>query len=139
MRRRKDWLLATMADEERLRKRIQEAEADSLDPLLGRMPEAPPPPDAPEPTRIDPALPPRPGTRRAGQPQPGEYRNMGLAYSAASSFIIPVIALAVGGYLLDRALRHSTDWFAFVGVLVGMLVGVSSLMRVMNRLNGKDR
>jgi hypothetical protein len=95
-----------------------------------------PPPEAPDVPELKPKLPPHPDRHsKPGAVEPGSYNKMALAATAASSFIMPIVALSVLGWWLDNRLHHETSWLAFIGVLVGMVVGISSLLRVMNRLS----
>ncbi|HZT43086.1 MAG TPA: AtpZ/AtpI family protein [Chthonomonadaceae bacterium] len=119
-----------MSDEER--ERDEEEEEDALE---ARFPPAPRAPEVPEVPHFAPRLPEHPSKPRPGAVEPGSYNKLALATTAASSFIMPIIILSVGGYYLDRALRHETYWIAFIGVLVGLVVGTISLINIMNRLS----
>ncbi|MCW3055800.1 MAG: hypothetical protein JWN14_4970 [Chthonomonadales bacterium] len=94
----------------------------------------PPAPHIPEPPKMTQPLPPHPAKPRPGVVEPGSYNKMALATTAASSFIMPIVVLSLGGWWLDQKLHHTTFWIAFVGVLVGLVVGVSALLKVVNRL-----
>lgn len=122
-----------MSDEERDRSGQDEEEAD--DALLNRFPTAPRPPDVPDVPHFSPKLPEHPSKPRPGAVEPGSYNKLALATTAASSFIMPIIILSVGGFFLDRALHHETYWIAFLGVLVGLVAGTISLINIMNRLS----
>ena len=119
-----------MPDEEREEPREEEEEDD----LETRFPAVPQMPGVPEPPTLAPKLPHHPANPKPGSVAPGSYNKMAIATTAASSFIMPIIVLSVGGYFLDRALHHETFWFAFIGVLVGLIVGVVALLGVVNRL-----
>jgi hypothetical protein len=114
-----------------------------------RFPDLPPPIEVPEAPRLEtklPAaeltrapkianqLPPRPSATRPGGVEPGGYSKLAIASTAATSFIMPIVILSVGGWWLDNRLHHKTGWLAFIGVLLGLVVGISSLMKVMARL-----
>jgi F0F1-type ATP synthase assembly protein I len=79
-------------------------------------------------------LPPHPAKPRPGAVEPGGYNRLALATTAATSFIMPIIVLSVGGWWLDQKLHHTTFWIAFIGVMVGMVVGVASLLNVIKRM-----
>jgi hypothetical protein len=123
-----------MADEER-RKEAGSEEAAEEDDLLSRFPETPAPPEVPDVPKFEVKLPPHSSKMQPGGITPGSYGKMGLAFSAATSFIMPVIVLSVGGWLLDQKLHHTTAWLAFAGVLLGLVTGVVSLINVMNKLS----
>ncbi len=129
-----------MADQDKRRdeaasKSEREDPEDETAALLQRFPDVPPAPDIPEAPRIVANLPPHPDKARPGAVAPGSYKNAGLAYSAASAFIMPIIVLSLGGWWLDRKLNHATFWLAFGGVLLGLIVGVTALLRVVNQMN----
>jgi len=63
---------------------------------------------------------------------PGSYNKAALASTAATSFIMPTIMLALLGYFLDQ--RFHTNYLAFIGVVVGLIVGISALMKIIKRL-----
>lgn len=97
-----------------------------------RMPE--PPPMPPTPPRLNVQLPRHPDVPRESGIEPGSYGKAALASTAASSLIMPIIVLGVGGWLLDTKLHHNTFWLAFLGVIIGLVVGVSALLRVVKKL-----
>lgn len=100
-----------------------------------RFPDLPPPPEVPLAPRLDVKLPPHPERHRPeGAVEPGAYNKMAIATTAASSFIMPIIVLSVGGWYLDQKLKHKTAWFALAGVIVGMILGVGALLRIVSRL-----
>jgi len=113
---------------------MAEDDGKEQDDLQSRFPEVPPAPHIPEPPRMTQPLPPHPAKPRSGVVEPGSYNKMALATTAASSFIMPVIVLSLGGYWLDQKLHHVTPWFALTGVIVGMVVGVSALLKVVKRM-----
>ncbi|HLV82069.1 MAG TPA: AtpZ/AtpI family protein [Chthonomonadaceae bacterium] len=119
-----------MSDEERERDEDEEEAA-----LQKRFPTMPRPPEAPDVPHFAPKLPQHPDKPRPGAVEPGSYNKLALATTAASSFIMPIIILSVGGFYLDRALHHETYWLAFIGVIVGLIAGTASLISVMNRLS----
>lgn len=100
------------------------------------LPELPSLPDLPEAPKLSPVLPPRPSkASEQNKTQSQNYGKSAIASMAATSFIMPIIVLALAGYWLDLRLKHSTDWFAGLGVLIGLAVGISSLMRLLQRLS----
>jgi hypothetical protein len=99
-----------------------------------RFPAVPRSREAPAPPKLDVKLPPHPSTPRTGAVEPGAYNKMAIATTAATSFIMPVILLSVGGYFLDQKL-HTSPWLAFGGVVVGFVTGIVALMRVMRKLS----
>jgi hypothetical protein len=123
-----------MADEERRKEARSEEEAEEDD-LLSRFPETPETPKVPEVPKFEVKLPPHSSKTQPGGMEPGAYGKMGIAFTAATSFIMPVIVLSVGGWWLDQKLHHTTAWLAFVGVLLGLATGVISLINVMNKLS----
>ncbi len=104
------------------------------DDLQARFPRVPPAPHVPEPPKMTQPLPPHPAKPRPGAVEPGGYNRLALATTAATSFIMPIIVLSVGGWWLDQKLHHTTFWIAFIGVMVGMVVGVASLLNVIKRM-----
>jgi hypothetical protein len=109
-------------------------EPKEQDDLQARFPNVPPAPQVPEPPRMTQPLPPHPAKPRPGMVEPGGYNKLALATTAASSFIMPIIVLSLGGWWLDQKLHHLTAWFAMAGVLLGLVVGVSALLKVVKRL-----
>jgi len=101
-----------------------------------RCPTAPVRPELPEIPSLNPVLPPRPSkVQQTRAIEGGGYGKAALASMAATSFLSPILILAVGGYMLDARMRHSTYWFAGLGVLVGLIVGTTSLMRILQKLS----
>ncbi len=100
-----------------------------------RFPETPPRLELPEAPALNPVLPPRPSkVKEVKEAQGDSYNKTALASIAASAFITPIMILAVGGYALDAKLKHATYWFAGLGLMIGMAVGVNSLLRVLQKL-----
>jgi hypothetical protein len=106
------------------------------DDLAKRFPTPPPSSELPEAPRIEVKLPPRPGSQGAPGPKPGSYRKAAIAATAASTFVTPVLVLAVAGWLLDQRLHTKIGICAFVGTVLGFIVGVVSLQRVLKQLSG---
>gem|GEM_PF-2912104 len=102
-------------------------------PIEKRFPAMPPLPNLPEVPKYDAKLPDINAPRR-GTVEPGAYGKMAVAVTAATSFVMPVIVMGGGGWLLDQKLKHETAWFALVGVVVGFFVGVVALLRVIQKL-----
>jgi hypothetical protein len=113
---------------------MAEDDREEQDDLQSRFPEVPPAPHVPEPPKMTQPLPPHPAKPRPGAVEPGGYNKLALATTAASSFIMPIIVLSVGGWWLDQKLHHTTFWIAFIGVMLGMIVGVSALLNVVKRM-----
>ena len=106
-------------------------EAEELADRFPRMPSAP---ELPEPPKLSPTLPP-PAKQQPGAVEPGSYNKMALAFTAANSFIMPVIVLTIGGVLLDRKFGGNKGWYAIGGVLLGLIVGISALVRVIKKMS----
>ena len=100
-----------------------------------RFPAPPPPTAIPEAPKIDVKLPPVAGKQASGAVAPGAYRKVAIASTAASSFIAPILVLGVGGWWLDQRLHTSVGICAFIGTVLGFIVGVLTLMRVIRQLN----
>lgn len=113
---------------------MAEDDGQEQDDLRSRFPNVPPAPHVPEPPKMTQPLPPHPEKPRPGVVEPGSYNKLALAMTAASSFIMPVIVLSVGGYWLDLKLHHTTYWIAFIGVMIGLIAGVSALLNVIKRM-----
>src|SRR4051812_34683151 len=109
--------------------------AELQDDLNRSNPRMPAPPDVPEPPKIQAQLPPRPDTPQSGNVQPGQYNKLALAFTAANSFIMPIIILSIAGFFCDQKFGHSKGLFSILGVLLGLVVGISSLMRVIKKLS----
>jgi hypothetical protein len=122
-----------MAEDERRREEAsKEADAEQND-LPGRFPDLPPAPEIPEPPKLSHLIPPHVTRRQPGTVEPGSYNKMALATTAASSFIMPILVLSVGGWWLDKKL-HTSPWLAFGGVVIGFIAGIVSLLNVIRRL-----
>lgn len=109
---------------------------DEADDLNQRFPVPPTVGTAPEtPKLVRRDLPPHPEKPRQGAIEPGAYTNMGLAATAATSFIMPIIVCGLFGlYVLD-ARFHLAPWGTVGGFTLGFIVGIMSLMRVVNRMS----
>ena len=90
--------------------------------------------DLPEVPKLDPVLPPHPTAGQGPRAAPGSNRKAAIATTAASAFVMPVLVLSVGGYYLDKKLNHAVPWFAIAGVVVGMVVGITALLRIIQKL-----
>ncbi|GDX41394.1 hypothetical protein LBMAG21_16860 [Armatimonadota bacterium] len=111
----------------------REAEGEGADEV--RLPAMPSRPELPDVPALNSVLPPRPSkVKQVQEAQGGSYNKTALASIAASAFITPIMLLAVGGYALDAKLKHSTYWFAGLGLIIGMAVGVNSLLRVLQKI-----
>ena len=84
---------------------------------------------------MDPALPPHPQKRAPGALENANYGKSMMASSAVTSFLMPIVTFCLAGYWLDARLKHATPWLAIIGVVVGMILGVTSLLRVLNRIS----
>src|ERR1051326_2745150 len=88
-----------------------------------RFPAPPPSTDLPEAPKIEVKLPPVGGKQAPGSVKPGAYRKVAIAATAASSFVTPILVLALGGVWLDKRL-HTGGICAFIGAVLGFIVGV---------------
>jgi F0F1-type ATP synthase assembly protein I len=122
-----------MAEDERRREAASDESKAEQDDLSKRLADLPPAPDVPEPPRLSHLLPPQTKQRQPGAIEPGSYNRLALATTAASSFVMPIIVLFLGGWWLDTK-WHTTPWLAFTGVLVGLVVGVVSLLNITRRM-----
>jgi len=89
-------------------------------------------PEAPQLPRV--ARPAKPKARGASS-EPGSYRKSAIASTAVTAFVTPTIVLSLGGFWLDQRLHHSTDYLAGIGVVLGLIVGTSALLRIVAKLN----
>ena len=103
-----------------------------LDDLLKQVPSSP---NLPEVPKVSVTLPPDPNRKKPADPDAPNYGKMGLAATAASSFIAPIIVLTLGGYFLDKGVGHNQGWFVIGGVVLGFVVGISSLLNVIKKLS----
>jgi F0F1-type ATP synthase assembly protein I len=131
---------------------------DEDEDLATRFPVLPTAPEVPEVPRLDsvtepvkevtmsqghqvPEVPKLPSVARPAKPTfvkaaaPGSYQKAALASTAATAFVMPTLVLALLGYWLDQKLHHTTYYLAFGGVLLGLVVGISALLRIVNKLN----
>jgi hypothetical protein len=122
-----------MAEKDRREEAGEETrrEADELADRFPRMPSAP---DLPEPPKLSPTLPPS-AQRQPGAVEPGGYNKMALAFTAANSFIMPVIVLTIAGIFLDRKFGGGKGWYVILGVFLGLIVGVTALVRVIKKMS----
>ena len=100
-----------------------------------RFPAPPPPTTIPAAPKFEVKLPPVAGKNAPGTVAPGAYQKVAIAATAASAFIAPILALGVGGWWLDQRLHSSIGICAFIGTVLGFIVGILSLMRVIQQLN----
>ena len=91
-----------------------------------------PPPTAP---RLDPRLPAHPKEQHSAKQDITGYGKAAMATSAGSAFLTPILTLCIGGYLLDQKLHHEMAWLSMLGVIVGLALGITSMMRILNRLS----
>jgi hypothetical protein len=105
------------------------------DDLSRRVPNMPALSEPPKPPKLAPKLPPHPAAPKPGAMGDGTYSKSALASTAATAFLTPIIVLCMGGYWLDNRLKHATYWLAILGLLLGMGLGVTALIRVLNRLS----
>lgn len=89
----------------------------------------------PEPPKLNPKLPAHPAEAKQNTQAGRDYSKAVIASSAVSAFLAPIMVLCLGGYWLDQRLKHITPWFSMAGVIVGLALGVTSLMRVLDRLS----
>ena len=113
----------------------QPEQEDEADALLKRFPAVPPlPNDVPEPPKIKVDLPPHPNKPIPGASNATDIRSSALAYQAASSFIMPIILLGLLGWFLDGRF-HKNGIITVVFFILGFVVGVVSLLNVVNKMN----
>ena len=96
------------------------------------LPEVPPIPELPEAPRLKPNLPPRP--KPAGQEEPSQYQQMGIAYTIPIALVTPIIFLTLIGAWLD-ARYHRSPLCTVGGALVGTIVGFMNMIRMLGKLN----
>lgn len=114
--------------------RKQEAN-NELDDLQTRFPAVPSlPHDVPEPPKIKVDLPPHPDLPKPGAANATDIRGSALAYQAASSFIMPIILLGLLGWFLDGRF-HGNGIITILFFILGFVVGVVSLLKVVNQMN----
>jgi hypothetical protein len=89
----------------------------------------------PEPPRLTPNLPLHPDERSKVATEAASYSKAAIASTAVSAFVTPIFVLCLGGYWLDQKLKHVTPYLAMLGVIVGLILGIASLMKVLNRLS----
>ena len=115
-------------------KRDKDEAEDQQDDLSRRFPRMPMAPDVPEPPKIQANLPPHPDKPQPGAVQPGQYNKLALAFTAANSFIMPVLILSIAGFVCDQKFGHSKGLFSILGVVLGLVVGIAGLMRVIKKM-----
>ncbi|MBC7527057.1 MAG: AtpZ/AtpI family protein [Chthonomonadaceae bacterium] len=104
-------------------------------PLEKRFPIVPHLGDIPMAPKVTAQLPPDPSKVQVeGSVKPGEYTNLGLSMTAAGTFVSPIIVLSLIGYFLDMKFK-TTPILVFIGLVIGFIVGVTSLMRVSAKLS----
>lgn len=115
-------------------KREEEIEQEEVEPPLEtRFPTLPNATRLPDAPRYEAKLPDL-NTPKQGSVAPGAYGKLAIAATAATTFITPIIVLSLGGWYLDQKLKHTTAWFAMIGLIVGMIAGVTSLLKVISKL-----
>ncbi len=102
--------------------------------LEARFPELPPLPELPKAPKIEAKLPPRP-SKTAKQREESSYGKSAIVLSAVSAFLAPIVVLCLAGYWLDVRLKNKTYWFAFAGVIVGMITGTISLVGLLQKIS----
>ena len=112
------------------------AKKDERDDLAERFPAPPPSAELPDTPKFDVKLPPPLGQRSPGSVVPGSHYKLAVAATAASSFVAPIIVLGVAGWWLDQRIHNGVSVFAFVGTVLGFIVGIVALLRVIQQLNG---
>lgn len=100
-----------------------------------RLSALPPTPSFPEAPKLERVQRPREKTPTGmGLAQPGGGRNLALSMQLAGSFTAPVIVLTLGGYLLDHRLHHATPYLLLGGMLLGLIAGTLSAIRIFRSL-----
>ena len=89
----------------------------------------------PEAPKLSPALPMHPSAPKHNAQSVQTYSKSMMASSAVTAFLMPIIVLCLGGYWLDSKLKHATPWFSILGVIVGLILGLTSMMRVLDKLS----
>jgi F0F1-type ATP synthase assembly protein I len=89
----------------------------------------------PEPPRLNPKLPAHPAEPQPASQDGRDYGKAMIASSAVTAFLAPIVVLCLGGYWLDQRMKHTTPWFSMIGVILGLVLGVTSLIRVLDRLS----
>jgi hypothetical protein len=102
--------------------------------LRERFPALPPRRELPEVPDLDVPLPPHPSKPKPGSIEPGSYGKAAIAFTAASSFTMPIIVMSVGGWWIDGKFK-TAPWGVFIGVVVGFAAGISSLLNVIKKLS----
>lgn len=117
----------------------QAQDEDDADPLLKRFPAVPQlPHNVPEPPKIVVNLPPHPDKPKPGAANAADIRGSALAYQAASSFIMPIIVLALLGWFLDGRF-HKNGMITVVFIILGFVVGVTGLLKVLNQMDNPGK
>lgn len=91
-----------------------------------------PPPDVP---KLNPKLPDHPNKRALAAQDSGSYGKSAMASNAVTAFLMPIVTFCLGGYWLDQRLKHTTSWISIIGVIVGLVIGLTSMMRVLDRMS----
>jgi F0F1-type ATP synthase assembly protein I len=63
------------------------------------------------------------------------YSKAALGTTAVSALVTPIVVLCLGGYWLDMRLKHATPWFAMIGVIVGLVLGLTSMMKILEKIS----
>jgi Putative F0F1-ATPase subunit Ca2+/Mg2+ transporter len=88
----------------------------------------------PAPPELNVALPVHPVVRDKQSVVATSYRKSAMASSAVTGFVMPIITLCLGGYWLDQKWKHTAPYLSMVGVVVGLITGVSTLLRTLNKM-----
>ena len=102
--------------------------------IADQFPELPKFEDVPDVPKISPSLPKLPSQSNSGDSQPGGYKKIALASTAATSFIGPIIVMTIIGLFLDKKFGHGQGLFVVGAIILGFIVGVTSLMTVLKKL-----
>ena len=89
----------------------------------------------PAPPKLDVVLPEHPSERKAAKAISEGYAKSAMASSAVMSFVMPIVTLCGGGFWLDEKMKHTTPYLSMVGLVVGLITGVSSLLKTLNRMS----
>ena len=105
--------------------------------IEAQFPVVPETPGLPEVPRIEVKLPLHPDKPQPGVIQMGTLSKAGVALSAVSSFVLPIVFLAVTGFYLDKKL-HTGSIIVFAGIILGFILGLVSLINVIRKLAGES-
>lgn len=89
----------------------------------------------PEPPRLNPQLPAHPDEFQKSAAESMSYSKAALGSTAVSALVMPIVVLCLGGYWLDMRWKHATPWISMIGVIVGLVLGVTSMLKVLEKMS----